>query len=107
MSDFKDNPALYREMNIPHESVAATNEAVEDFLKAVGDARKKYRIASAYITVAINYLSADGDELQGMTSAGWGDGLRFESMCAYALGTEQAARRELVNRLVSGQKVKK
>ena len=107
MSEFKDNPALYREMSQPHEDATTANEAVSAFLREVGESRKRHRITSAYVTVAINYVDSEGTEIGGMTSAGWGDGLRFESMCAYALGTEAAARRELVNKLASGQKGRK
>lgn len=101
MSEWKDDAALNRQMREPFPTPDEANAAMEAFLDDVAGARKKHRVSDVYLVVAFNYLATDGEETRGMACWGCGDGMRHEQMAAYALGTTQADRRQIVDKLIS------
>ncbi len=99
-SEFKSDPARYREASIPHESEAAANEAIANFDKAVGELRVKYQIKDVLVIYGVAILGDNGGEYAAMGSMALGNQTLWESMAAYAYGREKAAREQRIGKLL-------
>jgi len=85
MNAIKD-PATYREMLVPHESIEAANEALSAFHADLREIRKKHRIAEVNFIAKVLYVTADGDESEGAAPMHIGDPLHAGHMSAFAAG---------------------
>jgi hypothetical protein len=102
----KRDPTLWREMQEPHESLSATNAAVEGFFEELGALREKYRLADVVVVGRVVYLDEQGGEVEAMTTSVYGESLRAESMAAYAYGSFAAKRQRAISDMLSGQYLK-
>lgn len=105
MKGFMD-PDNYRTMSIPFNGADEANAALTAFFKDLIEIRKKHHIRDVHVvtTTAVKY--DDGKEGDAMWSAHLGSSLNAEPMLAFALGQEQAERREQINKLLAGKKRK-
>jgi len=85
----KNDPANYRKMSEPFESIEAANESLLKFYEAIETARKEFHIMDVHVIVKMNVMR-DGNEGAAMTSAHYGNTLESAPMCAWAFGNEQA-----------------
>ena len=97
-----ENVGLYRRLNVPFTDATAANTAIEKFRKEVSALREKYAIPDVYTILAVTYISDDGEEARAITLQSLGDAMYSESMVAFALGQEQANRRQYINKLIAG-----
>ena len=103
MSDtaFRSDPALYREMSVPHESAESANAAVQAFAEDVAAARKKHRIRDVLVVAQLGVMCGE-TEKDAATSFSFGDQGRIVEMAAYAYGAETEAHTERLSRLACG-----
>ena len=97
-----ENTDLYRRLNVPFSNAMAANAAIGKFRDGVSALREKYAIPDVYVILAVTYMSDDGKEARAITSHGLGDAMYSEAMVAFALGQEQATRRQHINKLIAG-----
>jgi hypothetical protein len=90
------DPANYRAMLEPHESVDAANEAANAFFEGVAELRKNHRLPNVLIVADVHYLAEGGTETPGRVSSFLGDVLHAEELAAYAHGYETARRQERI-----------
>jgi hypothetical protein len=103
-SKFKNDPANYHKMSEPHESPEKANEALQKFYDKVSEAREEFKIADILVISKDSVRYEDGTVGQFMQHSQYGNQLNGASMAAYAYGQLQAEQRELLNKLVAGQK---
>lgn len=84
------DPALYRRMSEPFESVAEATEAVEAFMAEVRAAREKHGIRDVSFVWQFGVCGSDGKESEYLGSAHIGDVAREVAMRAWALGRAEA-----------------
>ena len=96
------NQKLFREMSQPHESRDALNKAHEAFYEELGELRKKHKIANVVTIIEDSYDNGK-DESSMLTAFAYGDGLKAESMSAYAYGTFKRKREEMLASLLAGK----
>jgi hypothetical protein len=99
--DNEPNPKLYRELSEPFDSIEDANRACSEFFDKLAVLRKEYRIRDVYCVAQFAYMSDDGREAEGLTSVGFGDQFKHESMLAYSLGVVQTERQEYIGSLMS------
>ena len=99
MSTWIDNPALYRRLSEPHESIEEANSEVRQFFAAVSALREKHRIADMVLTCAINAMR-DGEETAAFVGAYFGDRIKHEAMLARELGRVQGERQQHIAELL-------
>jgi hypothetical protein len=104
MSKFKNDPENYHKMSEPHETPDKANEALQKFYDKVSEARKEFMIADILVITKDSVRYEDGTVGQFMQHSQFGNQLNGASMAAYAYGQLQAEQRELLNKLVAGQK---
>ena len=93
------DPANYRAMSEPHESMEALNKAIEKFWDGVYALRNECRLPDVYIVIAANVMSGDGEgRVMGVLHAG--DEAQREPMTAYAFGGETVERQERIAKYV-------
>lgn len=99
---FRSDPALYREMSIPHASSEALNEALQKFFDEIGELRKKHKMRDVFICVQCGYVAQDGtEEIDAAAHHGMGDSARHEALLAFALGQVQGERQEIIARYMA------
>jgi len=98
---FGPNEARHRRCSQPHANADAANVALEAFYTAVGKAREEHGIANVYVLCETSILNDEGDEFPAASTAGFGDSVRFERMCARGLGLEAARRQEEIGALLA------
>lgn len=96
------NPKLYRSLCEPFASNNELNESLGEFFKDVEAARERHKLRDVTIIVNASYLSAEGDESEGMAHLYLGDSRRAEGMAAWALGREQAIRQDTIGGILKG-----
>ena len=99
---FKSDPALYREMSVPHESVAAASDETRAFVEAVSAARVKHRIRDVLVVMQLGVIRDDGQEVSAQTRFSFGDRGATVEMAAYAFGAETREQSERLDKLASG-----
>ena len=102
MSDtaFRSDPALYREMSVPHESADTANAAVQAFAEDVAAARKKHRIRDVLVVAQLGVTCGE-TEKDAATSFSFGDQGRIVELAAYAYGAETEAQAEWLSGLAN------
>lgn len=85
----KNDLANYRKMSEPLPSIEEANTALQNFYRAVEEARKEFHMMDVHVIVKMNILR-DGEEGAAMASAHYGNTLEGVTMCAWGLGQEQA-----------------
>lgn len=85
MDHIKD-PATYRAMLVPHESIEAATEALRAFRDDMRELRKKHRIAEVNFIAKVIYVTADGEETEGAAPLHIGDPTHAWPMSAFAAG---------------------
>lgn len=101
---FKNDPENYHKMCEPHENTDKANEALQKFYDKVSEARKEFRIADILVITKDSVRYPDGEVGQFIQHSQYGNQLNGVSMAAYAYGQLQAEQRELLAKLVSGNK---
>ena len=104
LSKFKNDIENYHKMSEPHETPEKANEALQKFYDEVNEARKKFNIADILVITKDSVRYESGEVGQFMQHSQYGNQLNGASMAAYAYGQLQAEQRELLNKLVAGQK---
>ena len=104
MSNFKNDPANYHKMSEPHSSPDKANEALKLFYQKIEEARKEFQIADILIIIKDSVCYEDGNVGQFMQHGQYGSQANGAAMAAYAYGQLQAEQRELLNKLIAGQK---
>ena len=94
-----NNPARYRRMCEPHESLDAANAAVQKFWEAVEKAREEYRIADVTVLAEVVYGE---DEARAQADLHLGSSLQRLPMIARAYGQVREAYDQMVTRIVEG-----
>jgi hypothetical protein len=79
----------YTKMSTPFETDEAAEKALKSFLDVVEQARKDFRISDVHIIVKMNVMH-NGFVGEGITNTHFGNSLFAATMCAWALGQEQA-----------------
>lgn len=90
------NPKLWREMQEPHESIEAANNASKAFYEELGVLREKYRMADVLVVCRVR-VAIDGDEREALTPTFYGEWIRAESMAAYAYGHYASERQKQIS----------
>lgn len=85
MDCIKD-PATYRAMLVPHDTIEAANEALQAFHADLREIRKKHRIAEVNFIAKVLYVTSDGDETEGAAPMHIGDPTHAGPMSAFAAG---------------------
>jgi hypothetical protein len=89
-----NDPKNYKKINVPFESLADAQTALEGFYEAIYKARNEYKIAD--VTVICQITAKAGDKAgHALSTAHFGDGQESEGMISYALGEVQNARRAM------------
>lgn len=96
------NPKLWREMQEPHASIEAANEASRGFYEELGALREKYRMADLLVVCRVRVV-IDGDEREALTPTFYGEWLRAESMAAYAYGHYAGERQQAISDYINGK----
>ncbi|MEA1999420.1 MAG: hypothetical protein U9N61_08890 [Euryarchaeota archaeon] len=91
----KNDPQNYRNMAIPFPSPDETNDALEAFYEAVGEARKKFKITDVHVICKFSFTSGER-EIGGLSSAHFGNELEATNMCAWGLGQERVSREAMI-----------
>jgi hypothetical protein len=99
-----NDPANYLKLSEPFDSPDEANAALSRFMVEVREARQKHRIADCSVAVAVSVRYEDGTEGVAMTCSHNGDHDKAEPLLAFALGKEQALRREYIAKLIAGRK---
>lgn len=95
------DPATYRAMSIPFDSMDEANRAHEAFYAAVAAARELHGIRDVHLITEVDAATEDG-EMVAMTSAHFGSRDREESMVAWELGRVQTRRQQRTGALLTG-----
>ncbi len=90
------DPVRYFDMCKPHEN----DEASKAFYDEVSAARVKHRMPDVLVVVSFNVNYDDGVGAA-LNCFSFGDSRNTESLAAFALGQQQADRREHINKLVA------
>lgn len=87
-----NNPAKYREMCVPFESVDAANEALGAFQKELRELRQKHRIRDVTFAMAVDIKSPEhqGGEFVARVTGHIGNSSIHLELSAYALGEARA-----------------
>ena len=104
MPKFKNDPQNYHKMFEPHETPEKATEALQKFYDKVSEARKEFKIADILIITKDSVCYPDGEVGQFMQHSQFGNQLNGVSMAAYAYVQLKAEQKELLNKLVAGQK---
>ena len=104
MSKFKNDPENYHKMSEPHETPDKANEALQKFYDKVSEARKEFMIADILVITKDSVRYEDGTVGEFMHLNQLGNQLNGSPMAAYAYGRLQSEQRELLNKLIAGQK---
>ena len=102
----KHDAANYLELSEPFESADKAESAWAAFAEEVWAARKKHGIPDCTIVTAMNVRyedGEDGDVGMSMSYAHLGDTAKTIMLLAWAVGQEQAARREMIAKLLAGK----
>lgn len=94
-----DNPKRYRAMSEPFPSSDAAEEAIKGFFEEAELLRVKHRLRDVYIIIGGTVMYGD-DEGGFITSGMIGDTGNAESMAAWALGHESAARQTRIAKIL-------
>ena len=90
-----NDPAHYRRMSEPFETVEQSNEALAAFFADVRSARDKHRIAEVVVLCEISVV-VNNEEIRGSAMAQHGDSARMLTMLAREFGAEQARHEERI-----------
>jgi len=89
-------------MSEPFDTIEQADAAMDAFAADVRALRVKHRLADVYVVMMVPHRGDAGREGQVISRFSMGDTLKSEAMVAWALGREQAAHREFVERLLAG-----
>jgi hypothetical protein len=95
------NPKLFREMSEPFASKEEAREAADAFQEELGELRKKHKIRDVLYVCAFSTIGDNGEEYDSILQGHMGNSLIQEQLAAYALGTIQAERQEMIGQLLS------
>ncbi|MFA5376832.1 MAG: hypothetical protein WC455_13870 [Dehalococcoidia bacterium] len=98
-----NDPEKYRRLSEAH-TADETNATIGAFFADLGALREKHGFPDAIAIIGTNVQYEKGIG-RAMTWVQYGDSNNAESMLAYGLGQAQKERRELVNRLMAGNKI--
>lgn len=102
VADFSGpNTSRYLEMQQPHESMSALDEATKAFFVDVAKARVKHRMTDVHVIMQANVKTESGGIGSATSSIHLGSELNAEGMIAFSLGREQRARQERIADLLS------
>jgi hypothetical protein len=101
----KSDPANYRAMLVPHESIDAANAAWNKFLDVVEKARKEFRIADVHV-LARMHVSTEAGEMATQASSHYGNGMEALAMLAEAYGAERERLLSALERTATGKRSK-
>jgi hypothetical protein len=87
-----NDPKLYREMSVPHETMDAAMAEAAAFTEGLKELRQRHRIPDLYVVAEMNAISDDGSEKGIVFSLGIGNSSRHEVLAARALGIAKAER---------------
>jgi hypothetical protein len=87
----RNDPALYRQMSAPFDTIEQSNEAISAFFAELSELRKKHRISDVICLCEINVTRDDGEEIRGSAKLQMGDSSNYLPMIAREYG---AARQE-------------
>lgn len=107
MRKAKKDPDLYRRMSAPFLGNEEANAALDAFFEELSVIREKHRIGNVHTIVAVSALDREGQEGELISRLHLGDGLKAEAMTAYAYGSEQAERENLIVHMIAQGKRKK
>ncbi len=103
-SEFKNDPENYYKMSEPHENPDKANKALKNFYEKVSEARKEFKIADVLVVIKDSARYPDGEVGQFIQHSQFGNTLNGVQMAAYAYGQLQTESREVMNKLVAGNK---
>jgi hypothetical protein len=92
--------ANYRRLSEPFSSFDEVDDALLGFTKELREIRNKYRLRDVYVVISGSAIGEDGVEREWIVSQMHGDGLRAETMAAWAYGQESARHAEAIAELV-------
>lgn len=103
------NSRLWREMQEPHEDIAAADAAYKAFYEGLGELRKQHRMADVLCVVRLRVVDPDDAEndREALLSCIYGDSLREESLAAYAFGEATSRRQQMISDLATGKNIKR
>jgi hypothetical protein len=92
------DPKRYRELSQPFATRAEALNALEAFVEAVKAARIQHKIPDIVVSFTFSYVTDDGEELESGVALNMGDGMKAESIAAFAHGKMAEQRRDSVAR---------
>lgn len=96
----KNDPTLYRKLNIPFASIEEANAATEGFADDLRAIREKWKIPDVYCVARIIATDEEGNEGDSFIRLHNGSTFYALPMVAYAYGLEQAEAESNIHRLV-------
>lgn len=100
LDGFVPDAKRYREASEPHASADAADEAVKAFFDEVAELRTKHHIKDLLMIWGVAYMAPGEEEVASMGLSGFGNRALWESMAAYAYGTEKAVREQRIGLLL-------
>lgn len=102
---WEPNTKLFDEMNKPFASMEEADDSIKKFLEGVGKLREECKIANYLMVLGCSVEAEDGpQEFFSLSQAG--DGLKGETLAAYALGHMAKERQERLGALIAGRGTK-
>ena len=95
-----NNPAMYRELSRPFETIEDANEALTAFEKDLYELRVKHRIPDLLFVMRVSVLYEDGEEGAPVAVGMFGDENQMESLAGVAYGRANAERQERIAKVV-------
>jgi len=101
-NEYRSDPATYRAMSAPFDSLDDVNEAVGGFWRDVERARKEHGIRDVLVVVGVAYRkeAREGDAMADMYL---GDSEHAERLAAYAMGKHRLDRQALLEGFLRGE----
>lgn len=99
----KNDPITLLALMKPFPNADSANTALNAFYEELYELRKKHRIMNCVCVVEVMSTYGDGEVGNAMSHLVMGEQSRAPMLAAYALGTLEAERREITNKLISGK----
>ena len=99
----RHDPALYRQMSIPFNTIDQANEALAAFFAEVAELRKKHRIADVVCLCEISH-TLDGEEVRGSAHLHLGDVGAHLPMLAREYGAARQKHEDDMARLIANSR---
>ena len=91
-----NDPKLYREMSVPHESMESAMAEATAFIEGVKALREKHRIPDVYIIGELTVIDEKQEEKGVVFNLGMGYSMKHEVLISRALGIVRKEHRDIL-----------